>query len=480
MADILPVSHMIQQPNLLAGFQQGTQFGQQQRDRRNGQQAAQLYAQAMQAPPEQRPALLAQIAQLTGVEGATNAQTGLGRQDTAAHDDLVQTAGQFAAIAEADPATAQQMYPSLVAKAHAIGIPVPATYDPRMLPAIQKLAGAMGGAGAVQSTYVDAQGQRVAIMRDGSVRPLGMNAPNNEILDTGHGFYGVNKGNLSAAPVMVGGAPQQTPQGAPGEVPFSIDPSLPATVQASIRANPDAGSEQGITSLQVPQGQQLRSAPKPPPQITPYQQAELDMRRQQLTAAQDARDQAAAARKAADAAKAGQKAEAGKARQSAAMESAQQLVDAIDGLTASPGFNALGTVTGDAMTHIPLVRNDAKDAQAQLDNVAGQVALATMNRLKALSSQGATGFGALSAPELRLLQNSIATLQAGQISHPQLVQSLQVIKNAMQKVTSWHAQGTGVPSSGGAFQVGQIVEHGGKRYRVTGGDPQDPDVEEVR
>jgi hypothetical protein len=264
MADILPVSQMIQQPNLLAGYQQGVQFGQQQRDRRNSQQAAQLYAQAMQAPVEQRPALLAQIAQLTGVEGATNAQAGLGRQDTAAHDDLVQSASQFAAIAEADPATAQQMYPALAAKAHAIGIPVPTTYDPRMLPAIQKLAMAGGGpGGSVQSTYIDDQGQRVAIMRDGTRRVIGANAPNNQIIDTGNGFYGVNKGNLSAAPVMVGGAPQQMPQQAPGEVPFSIDPNLPPAVQAAIRANPDAGSAQGITSLQMPQGQQLRSAPKP-------------------------------------------------------------------------------------------------------------------------------------------------------------------------------------------------------------------------
>jgi hypothetical protein len=232
MAEILPVSQMIQTPNLLAGYQQGLQFGQQQRDRRNSQQAAQLYAQAMQAPPDQRPALLAQIAQLTGVEGATNAQSGLGRMDTAAHDDLVQTAGQFAAIAEADPATAQQMYPTLAAKAHRIGIPVPTSYDPKFLPAIQKLAGAMGGAGAVQSTYVDAQGQRVAIMRDGSVRPLGMNAPNVQIIDNGDGFYGVNKGNLQAAPVVTGGP--QASLGAGPATSAALDPTrdFPQLAQA--------------------------------------------------------------------------------------------------------------------------------------------------------------------------------------------------------------------------------------------------------
>jgi hypothetical protein len=35
-------------------------------------------------------------------------------------------------------------------------------------------------------------------------------------------------------------------------------------------------------------------------------------------------------------------------------------------------------------------------------------------------------------------------------------------------------------AQGEQYQVGQIIEVGGKRYRVTGGDPNDPDVEEVR
>jgi hypothetical protein len=460
MAEILPVSNMIEHPNLLAGYQQGVQFGQAQRDRSNQQQAAAIYAQAMQAPPEQRPALLAQMAQLGGIGTASAAQEGLGRQDSAAHEDLVQSAGQFVAIAQADPNTAAQMYPALAAKAHAIGIPVPPNYDPKFLPAIQKLASAIGG-GSVQSTYIDDQGQRVAIMRDGSRRVIGANAPNNQIIDTGNGFFGVNKGNLQAAPVMVGGAPQ--PQQAPTTqftgadgVPVQIDPSLPASVQASIRANEGAyaAAPNGATAQIGTQGQQLRSAPKPPPEITPYQQAELGLRQQQMQVAQDARNQAAQAKQAAQSAAAEQKAQAARARQGAAVEAAQQLIDGIDTLTNSPGFAALGTMSGDALTHVPFVRNDAKDSQAQLDNIAGQVALATMSRLKALSTQGATGFGSLSGPELHLLKNSIATLQAGNISHPQLMRSLQVIRHSMQKVADWQdGQGGGAtpqaPAAGG-------------------------------
>jgi len=457
MAEILPVSQMIQQPNLLAGYQQGLQFGQQQRDRRNGQQAAQLYAQAMQAPVEQRPTLLAQIAKLTGVEGATNAQAGLGRQDSAAHDDLVQTAGQFAAIAEADPATAQQMYPALAAKAHAIGIPVPATYDPKMLPAIQKLAGAMGGAGAVQSTYVDAQGQRVAIMRDGSVRPLGQNAPNNQIIDTGNGFYGVNKGNLSASPVMVGGAPQQTPQQAPGEVPFSIDPSLPPAVQAAIRANPDAGSAQGITSMPMPQGQQLRSAPKPADiraeQSQAMQIAEFNAKQSHTlspaevaaaglpagTVAQtdgfgNLKVVAAAGSKNADPAKAEKLA----AARADALDSVNQAIGGIDSLMHSGGFQNLGTFTGDVLGHIP--HTQTRDAQNALETVKNQVLLTTLGKLKALSATGASGFGALSNQEGKILQNSIANLETAQ-THDAIVHNLRVIQQTLQRAAGLIGQG---------------------------------------
>ncbi len=36
------------------------------------------------------------------------------------------------------------------------------------------------------------------------------------------------------------------------------------------------------------------------------------------------------------------------------------------------------------------------------------------------------------------------------------------------------------PERGGRYQIGQIIEAGGKRYRITGlADPNDPDVEEV-
>lgn len=145
--------------------------------------------------------------------------------------------------------------------------------------ATQILAAYGGGTpgGAVQSTFVDAQGNRVAIMRDGSTSVLGQNAPNNQIIDTGNGFFGVNKGNLSASPVMVGGQPQQAPQPSlqaglyqtpAGMVRIGegLTPEQQQVALADIQAGGTAQNVQlpprNVGPQQFGGGQQLRSAPK--------------------------------------------------------------------------------------------------------------------------------------------------------------------------------------------------------------------------
>lgn len=155
---------------------------------------------------------------------------------------------------------------------------------------------------------------------------------------------------------------------------------------------------------------------------------------QARTAAQQARDEAAEAKRL-------QKEQGAQARQAEAATAANDLITAIDRLTESDGFSGLGTLTGDIALNTPLLRNDTKDAQAQLRNISGQVALATMSRLKALSSQGATGFGALSQQELKLLQNSLAALESEDISNAELKRSLKVIRDKMEKAANWKPAG---------------------------------------
>lgn len=297
----------------------------------------------------------------------------------------------------------------------------------------------------VQSTYVDDQGRRVAIMRDGSLRTLGNNAPQNQIIDTGNGFYGVNKSSLNAAPVQVGGQPQQQPTMQAGQ--FTIDPNLPPEVQAAIRANEGQWANASEDApIEIGGGGQLRSVPKPPPAITPYQQQQLDMARERMRIAEEARNAALEAKNSAAAVKNESAQRASATRQAEAASTAGQLVGAIDRLTRSPGFAELGTTQGDLKIGVPMIRNDVKDADAQLKNIAGQAALSTMARLKALSATGATGFGSLTAPELKLLENSMATLERDKISNTELKASLKIIRDSMDKVARWNPQQQAAPA----------------------------------
>lgn len=352
----------------------------------------------------------------------------------------------------------------------------------------QVLAAYGGGTtgGTVQSTFINDRGERVAIMRDGSVQVLGQNAPNNQIIDTGDGFVGVNKGNLRASPVVVGGG---QPQGlSPGtyQTPGGIvrvgdvAPEDQEAMLADIARNGQGGDlrlpQRDVSPQQA--GQQLRSIPRPQPAPAGYVNnpdgSQSVIPGGPADIARQAREAAAAARKAAEDVKAAQKAQEAQTRQAESASTASNLVNAIDTLTRSPGFSSLGTALGDAQIAIPVIRNDAKDADAQLKNIAGQVAMATLSRLKSLSATGATGFGALSNQELNLIQNSIATLQSDKISNAELARSLKIIRDGMEKVANWQ------PTQGG-YQLGQIIEANGKRYRITGlDDPNDPDVEEVR
>ncbi|OGT56282.1 MAG: hypothetical protein A3E01_06950 [Gammaproteobacteria bacterium RIFCSPHIGHO2_12_FULL_63_22] len=211
--------------------------------------------------------------------------------------------GQFASLlvnapASMRPGLYKQMHPQLSQL-----IPeAPPEYSPEIDGMAQQIAqvygGAKGQAAGVQSSFVDAQGRRMAIMRDGSVRELGQNAPNNQIIDTGNGFYGVNKGNLSAAPVMVGQGPQTAPA-----APQAPQPGMYQTPQGIVRLSDDLSPEQreaammdmanggnqsqvtlpprNVAPSQFGGGQQLRSAPKPQAAQAPTElQRRVEMARQ--------------------------------------------------------------------------------------------------------------------------------------------------------------------------------------------------------
>ena len=264
----------------LAGYVQ--QQGELGRKRGEQSRLASLASQAYTAPRADRQGLLGQMAQ-TSPDAAVVQQKQFRQGDTDRMADLSRKAKVFVGMAESGNAQAvASLYPQIAQEARDLGLgDIPMEYNETFLPGLKKFASILDDGQAsevgVQSTYVDGQGNRVAILRDGSTRTLGQNAPNNQIIDTGNGFFGVNKSSLSASPVMVGGqqqAPQpgigagmyQTPAGIV-RIGEGLTPEQQQAALADIHAGGTAQNVQlpqrDVTPPQYGGGQQLRSAPKP-------------------------------------------------------------------------------------------------------------------------------------------------------------------------------------------------------------------------
>lgn len=464
MPGILDMMGYIQQQGEL-GRQRGTES-----------RLAALMGQAISGPRDQRQGVLGQIAQTGGLGAASGAQGFLSHMDADSMGEIAREAGAIVALADSNDPSLPAAYQQFAQKAkQRMGIPVPDTYDPKFLPGLQRLAGAAQQGPGVQSTFVDAQGNRVAILRDGSTQILGQNAPNNQIIDTGNGFFGVNKGNLRAAPVVVG---QQQPQMAPGEVPFSIDPSLPEPVQAAIRANEPAFAAipDGAGVQLGPQGQQLRSAPKPsdvPDTFIPLTSDEVaqmglpagtvaqrNLKTGKIEFAPQGVQPQSNAPTPAQAFKIQQTAR--KERQMLAANDAgiDQTVKLIDSILARKGD--LGGVTGMGRLGAKIPGTDWADIAAKLDTLKGRSAFGALQQMRANSPTGGA-LGSVSERELYLLQNAEAQLQDSQ-SPEALARALEEYKAALLESKRRMREGLD------EFYSGQLPQSGGRAPQPGGVD----------
>lgn len=201
---------------------------------------------------------------------------------------LYDLASGYKSFIAKNPQGGQQYYETFLKPSLAgLGLGDAGPYDPAAVESVaDQVIAAYGGqqqGSGVQSTYIDNQGNRVAIMRDGSTQVLGQNAPNNKIIDSGNGFVGVNPINLQAAPVMLGGsAPAVQPQAVPQRQGTNQDADAVASRLNAYRDQLMAAGVQGPQLdavlnaaeqqlfgampdppvAQAPQGNQLRSAPK--------------------------------------------------------------------------------------------------------------------------------------------------------------------------------------------------------------------------
>lgn len=147
----------------------------------------------------------------------------------------------------------QAVRPFLERIGKASGKVPPPNWSPDMEPMLHQIVaptGGVGGGANVQSTYVRQDGMRVAIMRDGSQRELGMAENRQQFLDMGDRF-GV--GDARAGTIREAGATMQPTAGAllpsnnaptqatasNGQI-IQLDPDLPPELRAQIAANPDA------------------------------------------------------------------------------------------------------------------------------------------------------------------------------------------------------------------------------------------------
>jgi hypothetical protein len=296
---------------------------------------------------------------------------------------------------------------------------------------VDQLVNAGGGQTKVHSQYMGDDGNMRVIMSDGTEKAMGKYSPKyTPNYDAMGNVRGYDPRTNTLTDTAVGQKPEGDDQAAiASQKVQAIYDNLVANNVPPAKAEEMAFNllrESGVSS---PAAQQAKVSVAPQGAMTQYQSEKLAM--DKAKAAQESSD-----RKAKIDNTERLKGEAGRKRNEAVVMSVDDTLGTIDRLEKHPGYKALGTSWGDVQINTPIVRNDAKDANETLKTLAGQIALSTMANLKTLSSAGATGFGALTAPELKLLQNSIATLQQENISNAQIASSVKVIKEKMQKIRS--------------------------------------------
>ena len=94
--------------------------------------------------------------------------------------------------------------------------------------------------------------------------------------------------------------------------------------------------------------------------------------------------------------------------------------------------------------NIPFIDTKGKDLQADIDVLLGMQTLETMAELKRLSPTGSTGFGALSAPELKILQDAATSIGNDEVSAPKkkaiILEAISVIEKFQDNLETFESE----------------------------------------
>lgn len=363
------------QQNFLASLGASNQFGQQIKAQRDQQQLNRLAQLSYSTPQDQQQSLLGQIAAISP-RAAQQQEQAFASADERRNATMVNMAKLLTSVPEqARPALWQRFVPTL----SQYGLSeLPAEYNEQTAPVInqaaQSLVQAYGGGvgGNVQSTYIDGNGNRVAIMRDGSQRVLGPNNASIRIMEQEGALpYGVvTSGGRPGAVVDIGGG-QAPMQGATGQ--FTIDPSLPPEVQQQIRAAEAAGQQVPSNMILPPRSGPVR-VPTSAEKAAASEAGRLSVQQQYLPQELAARTQAALAQEAGKAQVSAQ-ADANKLQTTRARD-ANTTLDLLDDAQAILSSGATGSLIGAGADRLAGAfgrSTQGARATAALQTIAGQL-----------------------------------------------------------------------------------------------------------
>ncbi|WP_293705561.1 hypothetical protein [Stenotrophomonas sp. UBA7606] len=469
------------QQNFLASLHGGMDFGQRIKQQRDQSQLNQLAAQSYSTPPEQRDSLLAQMA---GVDAgsAFQAEKQMAYSDERRNTNMVNMARL---LTNAPPQARAGLYRSMVPTLSRFGLSeMPQEYNDQTAPVIDKAAQSIvqayqgGGTSSQNKVIGDALvGPQGNILYQAERQPEYMwsdragawiPSPNNALISQRQG----HAQGTPANPLEQGGTQAQVDADAALANEMIAAGISDAQVDAFLaaRMNPNGGSAVAALPSSLEPVRVAGVGPKP--EISAAEQMRLDMAGRAANRADEAAREASAARQeAADQRRRGEEEKRQKADMAAqqAISSVTDSLGTIQRLRNHPGYRQLGTVMGDAALSTPLIRTDAKGANALLETIKSQMLINTLQSLKAASSTGASGFGSLTEREGDALRAAIANLTTAQ-SHEDLDSAIGQVENVLtrsQRQLSASAprqaapdrpQTNAIPQRARNPQTGQVIE----------------------
>lgn len=418
----------------------GLRASQDLRQTRDTRNLNRLVSGAYEAPVEQRQSILPELARINA-GAAQQYEKQLQSEDDRRRKNIAGLAGGWANV----PVEHQEGYyrnfvtPALSAN----GVQAPEYTAEGAGGYMAQLQAAYGGGGQgrVQSTYVDDQGQRVAIMADGSQKVLGGNdAGMTKRTITINGpdgrprQYTFDNRTGSYVPADFGGQqPQQLTQftGPNGEQ-IRIDPALPQNVQQAIMSDPNAwGQLPDGTRATLPPTQSGPSpfvGRSPEEQAAANEQAKLDVQLANAGRVAAADAEAAGQR---ESAVQGARTQAERAAQAPkreaqyrqALVAARNVETSIDKALGLIGPMSTGFV---GARFRGLEGSPAYNLAAEIETVKANLGFDRLQQMRDNSPTGGA-LGAIAVQELIALQSTIANLDPNQ-SAEQIQANLQRVK----------------------------------------------------